>query len=458
MAEILITALISGLVAALALSLGRWWLRSPEGTALFRPSTGHGLLPALMSGLGYEHSASPNDPSLRQALRQSMAERYEAEQALRESEDRLRALVNNSPTKIHIKDAEGRYILINPEAERLFHITEAEARGKTTAELFPEATANRFVEHDRMVMDSGEPAQQEEEWETECGQRTYLTVKFPIRDASGRIKGVGAVGTDITKLKQAEAALQLAKESAEASDRGKSHFLAAMSHELRTPLNAVIGFSEIMMQKKLGDMNVDRYAEFAGDIHRSGCHLLDLINDLLDLAKIEAGRADLREEAIVVPKVVASCIDQVQERAATGDVSVETEFDAELPRLKADARKLQQILNNLLSNAVKFTPPGGRVSVRVRCSASDGYMFEVADTGIGIKQDDIRHVLTTFGQLDADFNRRYEGVGLGLPLTKSLVELHGGELDLQSREGTGTTVSIRLPASRIIWNARPEAS
>lgn len=457
LADIVITALVSGVVAAIAVPLGRRLLRSAEGSLLFRPSTGHGVIPVLMAALGYEPADASSDPSLQQALRRSMAERREAEEALRESEDRFRALVNHSPTKIHIKDAEGRYILVNREAEKLFGVSDIEARGKTTAELFPEKTADRFVEHDRMVMASGEPAQQEEVWETDQGRRTFLTVKFPIRDGKGTITGIGAVGTDITELKQAEAALISAKESAEASDRAKSQFLAAMSHELRTPLNAIIGFSEIMMQKKLGDMNVDKYVEFAGDIHSSGSHLLSLINDLLDLAKIEAGRGDLREEPVVVSKTVAVCMDQMRERAKTDDVALETVLDPDLPRLKADARKLQQILNNLLSNAVKFTPAGGRVSLRVCCSEVDGYAFEVADTGIGIKEDDIPHVLTTFGQLDADFNRRYEGAGLGLPLTKSLVELHEGTLDVKSSLGAGTTVTVRFPASRIISNPKPAA-
>lgn len=457
LADILITAAISAVVAALVIPVGRKLLGNAEGAFLFRPSGSQGIVNLVMSALGYDSAESSQEPSLRQALRRSMEERREAEEALRRSEDRFRALVNHSPTKIHIKDVDGRYILVNREAEKLFGVTAHEARGKTTSELFPEKTADRFVEHDRMVMQSGKPVQQEEVWETESGQQTYLTVKFPIRDARGTITGVGAVGTDITPLKRAEAALILAKEAAEEANRGKSQFLAGMSHELRTPLNAIIGFSEIMMRTKPGEMDVAKYAEFAADIHRSGRHLLDLINDLLDLAKIESGQADLREEAIVVGKAVTACVDQMREQAEKREVVLETAVDADLPRLKADARKLHQILHNLLSNAVKFTPPGGRVSLSVRCDGADGYVFEVSDTGIGIKPEEIPHILTTFGQLDAEFNRRYEGAGLGLPLTKALVEMHGGTLELESSPGAGTTAIARLPASRIIPRSTPSA-
>ena len=383
-------------------------------------------------------------------LESEFAARQSGEQTLRESEERFRAVVNHSPAKIHIKDAEGRYILVNPLAEELFGVTDAEARGKTTHEIFPENTADAFVGHDRMVIDSGRAVEQEEEWHREDGIHTYLTVKFPIFDEAGRVAGVGAVGTDITERKRAEETVLAAKEEAELANRAKSEFLAAMSHELRTPLNAIIGFSEIIKNETFGPVGSPKYREYVADINDSGLHLLDLINDILDLSKIESGTDELHEDKIEVPEIIRSALKLVGHRAEQGRIKLELELPDQLPALRADERKLKQILVNLLSNAVKFTDAGGEVTLRAWCRMDSGYVIQIVDTGIGIAPEDIPKALSRFGQVDADLNRQYEGTGLGLPLTKALVELHGGVLDLQSEVSVGTTVTVRFPAERIV--------
>jgi signal transduction histidine kinase len=253
-----------------------------------------------------------------------------------------------------------------------------------------------------------------------------------------------------TRLESKNRELVAANEKAEFASRTKSEFLANMSHELRTPLNAIIGFSELMGNATLGPLGNPKYEEYTKDINDSGRHLLALINDILDLSKVESGADEIHEEQIQIREVVGSVITMVKGRAQKGGVKLELEVSDHLPALRADIRKLKQILVNLLSNAIKFTDPGGKVTFRIWCRTGSGYVFQVADTGIGIALDDIPKAIAPFQQVDGELNRKYEGTGLGLPLTKSLVELHGGSLDLQSRLGVGTTVTVRLPEERVV--------
>ncbi len=413
-----------------------------------------------------------------------ITESKRVDQALRESEERFRAVVDNSPAKIHIKDARGRYILINPLAEELFGVTETAARGKTSHDIFPKAQADAFTAHDQGVLDAGQAVEGEEEWHRADGVHTYLTVKFPIFDFAGKVTGIGAIGTDITDRKLAEERLQrseknlqmriaeleeaqrrlkdqeanlislagdlkIARDQAEAANRAKTEFLATMSHELRTPLNAIIGFSEIIQTETLGPVGSVKYRDYASDIHESGHHLLDLINDILDLSKVESGLDELHEQDIEVPELALSVWRLIQQRAEKQGVRLILELPEEPPALYADLRKLKQILVNLMSNAIKFTEAGGTVKMKVWFRGDSGYVFQVVDTGIGIALEDIPKALSQFGQVDSTLGRRHEGTGLGLPLTKALVELHGGSLDLQSEPGVGTTVTARFPAERI---------
>ena len=624
-------------------------------------------------------------------------------------EERFRTVVNHSPAKIHIKDSEGRYTLVNRHAEKLYGVTDEEARGRTSHEIFPAEIAAAFVGHDRAVLETGQVIEQEEEWPVEGGTRTYLTVKFPILDANGVINAVGAIGTDITERRQAEDALResearlhhaqrmakfghwswvvetgevqyspeakaifgvtpemalvtdaeyydlvhpgdrnrvraltdevlaghaeyvieyrivkpdgeirhihelaevvydgagtpvtmlgtlqditerrqaeealqvseelkylilnsaaegiygldsegvttfvnssgcmmlgyeveeligqpmhalvhhsypdgtayprercpmyaaftdgkvhrmtdevmwrqdgtsfpieytstpirkngeligavvnfnditqrkraeeklrLAKQNAEIANRAKSEFLANMSHELRTPLNAIIGFSEVIQSEAFGPVGNPKYLEYVRDINESGEHLLDLIKDILDLSKVESGKDEIHEGIIEVSALVIRVVTLVREHAYKEGVVLVSDCPDGLPMLRADERKVKQILLNLLSNAIKFTEAGGRVELRNWYGAGEGHVFRITDTGIGIAEADIPRAMTPFRQIDDPLNRKYEGTGLGLPLAKSLVEMHGGSLELESEPGVGTIVTVRFPIERTV--------
>jgi PAS domain S-box-containing protein len=261
--------------------------------------------------------------------------------------------------------------------------------------------------------------------------------------------GYIATVTDITERTRAEKVIRDAKEKAELANRAKSEFLANMSHELRTPLNAIIGFSEVMMQQTFDPTKSDRYLEFVENINTSGQHLLSLINDILDLSKIEAGKEELNEEVFEPVSVIRSCLNMVKGQSISQELRFAEEFAGGVPRLRADKRLVRQILLNLLSNAVKFTPKGGKITVRAWSEPDRGHVLQVIDTGIGVARKDIPNIFKPFAQIDSKLNRRHQGTGLGLALVKNLVELHGGSLEFESEPGAGSTVTVRFPKSRM---------
>jgi signal transduction histidine kinase len=263
--------------------------------------------------------------------------------------------------------------------------------------------------------------------------------------------GLGArlVG-ELWRREAVERVLIEAKEQADAGNRAKSEFLAAMSHELRTPLNAIIGFSEMMADEALGALGNARYKEYAVDIRTSGRHLLALINDVLDLTRMDGGKGALVEEDVNIATAAAEATRMVHSMAIHGGINLIPRIEANLPILRADQRRVIQILVNLLSNAIKFTPPGGTVTLTISCQDSR-MEISVRDTGIGIAPENITKAFERFGQIDSSLARRYEGTGLGLPLSKQLIELHQGSLSLESELGRGTEVIIRFPRERTIW-------
>jgi PAS domain S-box-containing protein len=280
--------------------------------------------------------------------------------------------------------------------------------------------------------------------------RWVLDRGLALRGADGRAhRMAGSIG-DISARKDAEIRIVEAKEAAELASRAKTEFLANISHELRTPLNAIIGFSEVMRDALFGPIGNPRYQEYLSDIHGSGTHLLCLINDILDVAKAESGKMELIEEDIRVERAVESCVRLVQERAAQAKIAIEVKLAKNLPLLRADHRKLRQIVLNLLSNSVKFTPEGGRVTIAASADLKRGLTLTVADTGIGIASEDIFKALAPFGQVDSSLSRKHNGTGLGLPLSRALVEAHGGTLALDSQIGKGTRVTVTFPAARMM--------
>ncbi len=258
------------------------------------------------------------------------------------------------------------------------------------------------------------------------------------------------IGARNQQLKQQNVELEKARDTAESANRAKSHFLANISHELRTPLNAIIGFSSILMNQLFGTLGDQKYLEYARDINESGTHLLDIINDILDLSKAEAGKLALVYEEVHVGKTVNKCITILSERAAKGKIAISTDVPKMLPPLIADRLRVIQILLNILSNAIKFTQEGGKVHIAAQTRESGGemshFVITIQDSGIGMSKGDIDKAFQSFGQVDSGLNRKYEGTGLGLPLTKKLMELHHGTIGIDSEPGKGTLVTLTLPA------------
>ncbi len=248
---------------------------------------------------------------------------------------------------------------------------------------------------------------------------------------------------------QSADAARVALLNAEAANRAKTEFLANMSHELRTPLNAIIGFSEVIQNEMMGDVKDNpRYVDYARDIKGAGTHLLGVINDILDIAKIEAGQLDLREEVFDVNEALGVCLKMLGDQAKESGLQLVREGEENLPSLCGDEKKFKQILINLLSNAIKFTPEGGKVALQAEIEAGGDVRLAVADSGIGIAPGDLDKAMAPFSQVDSAYCRKHEGTGLGLPISRALAELHGGSLEIESELGTGTTITVRFPAER----------
>jgi signal transduction histidine kinase len=256
---------------------------------------------------------------------------------------------------------------------------------------------------------------------------------------------VVSVYSDITDLKASERKLIQARSQAEMANRSKSDFLANMSHELRTPLNAIIGFSEIISNELFGPIVNEKYLEYIRDIHNSSLHLLSIINDVLDMSKIEAGKLELSKEALNIQSVISDVVRMMHERAQSRGIELITQLLDEEVDVWADERSMKQIFLNLLSNAIKFSKPGGKVHVRVGADQPHLAVVEFEDYGIGMNEEEQERALQPFGQAKPATTRNYGGTGLGLPITKGLVEAHGGKLAIKSRAGSGTIVRVVLP-------------
>ena len=261
----------------------------------------------------------------------------------------------------------------------------------------------------------------------------------------------------IGELEQAKSISDEARHRAESANVAKSRFLAQMSHELRTPLNAILGFSEVMKSEIFGGHAVPVYKEYSADIHNSGVHLLNLINEILDLSRIEAGRYELNEEAVSLVHVVADCHHLLKLRATSRGITIHEVFEQGMPRIWGDERATRQIVLNLLSNSIKFTPQGGEIWLKVGWTASGGQYLSVKDTGSGIAEDEIPIVLASFGQGSNSIKSAEQGAGLGLPIAKSLIDMHGGTFTLKSKLRIGTEVIVTFPPERVMSALAPFA-
>jgi PAS domain S-box-containing protein len=360
-------------------------------------------------------------------------------------------IIDHVDAAITVYDADGNLIRVNKGAERISGFSYAEMRNPATwRHIIPGDDHRRVMAIlGRRRLDEF-PIINVNPWVHKDGTKRQLRwSNVALANSEGGVAMIVCIGFDITDQHQLETTLTKAKNEAEQANRAKSEFLANMSHELRTPLNAILGFSQIIRDRHFGD-DAARYSEYAANIHDSGEMLLALISDILEMAKLEAGKLTLSEETVDLAQVIESCRTMVAGRAQDGGIALNTMLPANPIRVTGDQRALKQVLLNLLSNAIKFTPSGGSVSVAVVRTEAGDIQFSVADTGIGIHPSALPKVFRPFFQIDQTATRAKGGTGLGLAISKHLAELHGGTIGIDSTPGIGTTVTVTLPATRAV--------
>src|SRR6516164_3662380 len=373
-----------------------------------------------------------------QASIREMMRREEA--ARRSAQARLVDAIEGAHEAMILVGSDGKIVILNSQVGQFLRQPSVEL---TPGAPFAEAL-RRVVPVGSLTGESGvgDPAEiLASEGEVQLRPDLWLRVSRTLTQEGGFF----LFWSDISDIKEREARLLEAKQDAEAASRAKSYFLATMSHELRTPLNAIIGFSEIIANELFGPVNEPRYREYSGLVVKSGRHLLNVINSVLDYAKSEAGHAELRCEPVDLTEIAADCLGMVDDQSRRTGIEVRRMLpDAPLV-ISGDDQKLRQLLLNLLSNAIKFTNAGGSVELRLAAAADRRPILSVSDTGIGMKPEDIPTALAPFGQIDSRLARKYEGTGLGLPLAKAFAEMHGAEFLFRSELGVGTTITIVFP-------------
>jgi PAS domain S-box-containing protein len=375
---------------------------------------------------------------------------------LHSSHELLLRVIDAMPVMVSATDRDGRFIFVNSSFAQRFGWSPAAMIGRSPVALRDDAeTRAAMNRHAEIIAGMRAPGPWEQDVALPDGRRRVILNNLALlRDAAAAPSMVVSAALDITDRKEAELALIAAKEEAELASRSKTEFLANMSHELRTPLNAIIGFSQLMADEVMGPLGSARYQSYARDICASGQHLLSIIGDILDVSKLEAGRIELAEEEVEIDLVIRDLLHLVVERARALEIGIEVDLPEDLPRVRGDALKLKQVLLNLVTNAIKFSHSGARVLLRARVAA-DGLRLSVVDHGIGMDAHEIKTAVTRFGQVASPWSRKHHGTGLGLPLAIGLVELHGGTLTIDSVKDKGTTVTVFLPASRLLAAGHP---
>lgn len=367
------------------------------------------------------------------------------EKSLLNSRGQLRTLVNTIPDLVWLKDVNGTYLTCNTKFERFFGAKEEEITGKTDYDFVDKELADLFTQKDKEAMKAGKASMNEEEITyANDGHREFLeTIKCPMYNSNGQLIGILGIGRDITQRKHAEDTLLHAKLIAEAANRTKSEFLANMSHELRTPLNSIYGFSQLLNEKIPGELN-KKQNHYVSNVLKSSKHLIELINDILDLSKVEAGKMKLECNYFKITDLIDEIVTSMQPIARKKYITIRTRIEIADIEIYADKKKMKDIMYNLLSNAVKFTSENGKIQVNAIC-INDKLQICVADDGIGISKDDIQEIFNPFKQVDSFLTREFEGTGLGLAITKKYVEMHGGNINVESKPGEGSTFTFMIP-------------
>ena len=439
------------LLDALAHVIGRWSfvLSMALGLAagfMLLPVAGHELKGAVISFGAILIAAV----ATRQAL--ARARQSEALQQRLLDEASYHAFVDAAIEGFFRTTRDGHYLIANPALARVYGYDSPEQLRTELTDIGQSlyVDPNRRAEFQGLMAADAKVKDFVSQIRRRDGTPIWISENArTVTDEDGQFLFYEGTVADITLQRESEEATRRALIETQEAARAKAAFLAAMSHELKTPLNAVIGFSDLMRQELFGPVNEPRYRAYIADIHDNGRRLLGMINDILDLSRIESRLLDLEDDAVCIPEAVTAACDAVLEDKPDA-AAIDIDLPAHLPLLKVDPRRLHQILTHLLSNAVKFTPAEGRIAVRAFVTKDGAIAIAVSDTGIGMEPERIGHALEPFKQLDSRLSRRFEGVGLGLPLANALVRLHEGTLAIESTPGAGTIVTICFPPERNI--------
>jgi len=371
-------------------------------------------------------------------LRQEILEHQKIEHSLKKSEEKYRSLVESTDDSVYMVDWDCNYLYVNPKHMARLGIGDYRGRGYWDCHFSTETDI--FKKSVRRVYETGKPEQYEHEYRGKWFMRSLSPLKEP---ETKKVVAVTVLSSDITVRKKVEE-IRNENERLIIANRSKSEFIANMSHELRTPLNSIIGFSELLKQKMRGELNKkqERYVE---NVLNSSRFLLNLINDILDISKVEAGKIELIIERVSVPIVISETLTLLKERASQNKVELVKELDPELDFIEADKQRVKQILFNLLNNAIKFSKTEGGIVKVISKKEGNTAMISICDTGIGLREEDLGKLFKEFEQISPEITRKYGGTGLGLAISKKLVELHGGNIIVESEYGEGSTFTFTLP-------------